>query len=69
MRERCVPFAKVERRADGTIVTIADALYAAGAITGPFVRRLRLAPSAAPNQLLRAPDTPQAEDQHGAERR
>jgi inner membrane protein len=64
-----LPFATVEHRLDGTIVTIADARYSNGATPGRFVRTLRLPPAVAPNQLQRAPDSPQADDQHGAERR
>jgi len=64
-----LPFATVEHRIDGTIVTIADARYSNGATPGRFVRTLRLPPALAPNQLQRAPDSPQPDDQHGAERR
>jgi inner membrane protein len=64
-----LPFATVEHRSDGTIVTIADARYSNGATPGRFVRTLRLPPAVAPNQLQRAPDSPQPDDQHGAERR
>ena len=64
-----LPFATVERRIDGTTVTIADARYSDGATPGRFVRTLRLPPAAAPNQAQRALDGPQADDQHGAERR
>ena len=64
-----LPFATVEHRSDGTIVTIADARYSNGATAGRFVRTLRLPPAVAPNQLQRAPDSPQPDDQHGAERR
>jgi inner membrane protein len=53
-----LPFATVERRIDGTIVTIADARYARGVTAGRFVRRVRLPPVAAPNQVQRAPDAP-----------
>jgi inner membrane protein len=63
-----LPFAKVERRRDGTIVTIADARYARGAAAGQFVRTVRLPPGAA-EQPQRTSDRPQADDQHGAERR
>jgi inner membrane protein len=64
-----LPFATVEHRVDGTIVTIADARYSDGATPGRFVRTLRLPPAVAPNQLQRPPDSPQPDDQHGAERR
>ncbi|HYY83870.1 MAG TPA: metal-dependent hydrolase [Beijerinckiaceae bacterium] len=64
-----LPFATVEHRVDGTIVTIADARYSNGATPGRFVRTLRLPPAVAPNQLQRAPDSPQPDKQHGAERR
>jgi inner membrane protein len=64
-----LPFATVERRADGRIVTIADARYSNGAAAGQFMRTLRLPPLPAPNQVQRAPDRPQADDQQGAERR
>jgi inner membrane protein len=64
-----LPFATVEHRVDGTIVTIADARYSNGATPGRFVRTLRLPPAVAPNQLQRAPDSPQPDNQHGAERR
>lgn len=64
-----LPFAKVERRADGTFVTIADARYTDGEMTGPFVRTLRLPRGAVPDQAQRSPDSPRPDDQHGAERR
>ncbi len=64
-----LPFATVERRSDGTIVTIADARYAKAVTAGRFMRRLRLPPEVAPDQSQRAPDGPQAAEQHGAERR
>jgi inner membrane protein len=64
-----LPFATVEHRLDGTIVTIADARYSNGATPGRFVRTLRLPPAVAPDQLQRAPDSPQPDNQHGAERR
>jgi inner membrane protein len=64
-----LPFATVEHRSDGTIVTIADARYSNGATAGRFVRTLRLPPAVAPNQLQRAPDSPQPDNQHGAQRR
>lgn len=64
-----LPFATVERRIDGTIVIIADARYSNGVTAGRFVRTLRLPPTIAPKQMQRAPDGPQAEDEHGAERR
>jgi inner membrane protein len=37
-----LPFATVERRTDGTYVTIADARYSKGTAAGQFVRKLRL---------------------------
>ncbi len=63
------PFATIERRADGTVVTISDARYASGATAGRFVRTVRLPPGAPARQLQRAPDGPEAEDQHEAEHR
>ena len=45
-----LPFAKVERRPDGTTVTIADARYSDGGMRGTFVRTLHLPPAAAPQQ-------------------
>lgn len=53
-----LPFAKVERRPDATIVTIADARYASGATAGRFVRTSRLPPGAAVHQSQRAPGRP-----------
>ena len=64
-----LPFATVERRPDGTIVTIKDARYSNGAAAGQFVRTLRLPPSAAANQVQGTVNRPQADDQHGTERR
>ena len=64
-----LPFATIERRSDGTFVTIADARYSDGATPGRFVRRLRLPPDAAPQPTPRAPAAPSADDRHGAERR
>ena len=64
-----LPFAKVEHRPDGTIVTIADARYADGGMRGNFVRTLRLPLRAAADEVQRAPKSPKAHDQHGAERR
>jgi inner membrane protein len=64
-----LPFATIERRSDGTFVTIADARYSRGATAGRFVRTLRLPPLVAPDQPQRAPDRPQADDQDRAERR
>ena len=63
-----LPYATIERRADGTIVTLADARYADGGMTGTFVRSVSLPPDAAPDQAQRPPDGPQPEDQHDAER-
>ena len=53
-----LPFATVERRADGTFVTIDDARYSHGAAAGRFVQTLRLPPVDAPDQSQRAPDGP-----------
>lgn len=53
-----LPFAKVERRADETIVTISDARYARGAAAGRFVRSIRLPASPLRDQPDRAPDRP-----------
>jgi len=64
-----LPFAEIERRADGTVVTIADARYGKSAAAGRFTRTLRLPPSPLPDQTERPADRPQAEQQHGAERR
>jgi inner membrane protein len=64
-----LPFAKVERRTEGTIVTIGDARYSNGAAAGQFMRRLRLPPRAAPDQPERAADRRQIDDQLGTERR
>jgi inner membrane protein len=64
-----LPFATIDRRADGTIVTIADARYAKGAAAGQFTRRLRLPRGVAADQPQGTADSPEAEDQHGAERR
>jgi inner membrane protein len=64
-----LPFASVERRADGTIVTISDARYAKGAAAGQFMRRLRLPPAVVADQPQGAANSPQAEDQHSTERR
>jgi inner membrane protein len=64
-----LPFAKVERRADGTIVTIGDARYSKGAAAGQFTRTLRLPTGAALDQAQRAPDRPGSDEQHGAKRR
>jgi len=64
-----LPFAKIERRPDGTIVTIADARYSRGAAAGQFTRTLRLPPLAVPDEAQRSPDGPQPQDQHGAKRR
>jgi inner membrane protein len=64
-----LPFASVERRADGTIVTISDARYAKGAAAGQFMRRLRLPPAVVADQPQGEARSPQAEGQHGTERR
>lgn len=53
-----LPFATVERRADATIVTIADARYADGLTAGTFVRTLRLPAGAGASESQRAPDRP-----------
>ena len=50
-----LPFATVERHADGTIVTVDDARYSRGATTGRFARTVRLRPVAAPNGLTTRP--------------
>lgn len=57
-----LPFAKIERRPDGTTVTITDARYSNGAAGGQFVRTLRLPAGAAPDQLQRSPYRPQSGD-------
>jgi inner membrane protein len=49
-----LPFATVERRADGTLVTIADARYANGATRGRFVQTVRLPTRSAANEPQRA---------------
>jgi inner membrane protein len=64
-----LPFATIQRRPDGTIVTIADARYSRGAAAGQFSRTVRLTPIAEPNQVQRAPDGPNADDQQAAKRR
>jgi inner membrane protein len=53
-----LPFATVERRPDGTIVTIGDARYSRGAAAGQFTRTVRLPLLPAPNQPQRPPDSP-----------
>jgi inner membrane protein len=53
-----LPFAKVERRANGTFVTIADARYSRGATAGQFVRTLRLPTRAGLEQSKRASRSP-----------
>jgi inner membrane protein len=53
-----LPFAKIERRPDGTIVTIGDARYSSGAAAGQFTRTLRLPLSPLPNQPQRSPGRP-----------
>lgn len=63
-----LPMAQIERQPGGTIVTITDARYSDGGMTGAFVRRIRLTP-AAPDEGQRAGDRPDAQRQHGAERR
>lgn len=64
-----LPFATIEHRADGRIVTISDARYADGGMRGTFVRTLRLPSGTAPDQAQGASDRPQADDQHRAQRR
>ena len=64
-----LPFAKVEQRADGTLLTIADARYSNGAAAGQFMRTLRLPPPTAPEQSKRTADGPETGDQQDAERR
>ncbi len=53
-----LPFANIERRADGMIVTVADARYARGAAAGRFVRRVQLPPGAGGDQPQRAGGSP-----------
>jgi inner membrane protein len=53
-----LPFARVERRADGTFVTIGDARYSNGAAAGQFMRTLRLPARVAPDQSKRTVDGP-----------
>lgn len=50
-----LPYAKIERRADGTIVTIADARYSKGMAAGRFMRTIRLPARPVPDQVQRAP--------------
>jgi inner membrane protein len=64
-----LPFATIERRADGTIVTIGDARYAKGAAAGQFMRRLRLPSARAADQSQGIANSPQTKDQHDAEGR
>jgi inner membrane protein len=45
-----LPFATVEPRPDGTVVTIGDARYARGSAAGRFMRSIRLPAGAAPDQ-------------------
>lgn len=45
-----LPFATVDRRPDGTFVTIADARYSSGAAAGRFSRSVRLPPERRPEQ-------------------
>jgi inner membrane protein len=63
-----LPFARIERSAQGTTVTISDARYSDGGMTGAFVRTLRLPPVAAPDQVERPSNGRQAQDQHDAQR-
>ena len=53
-----LPFATVERRPDGTTVTVDDARYSTGAAAGRFARTLRLPPEVNVDQSQRAPDGP-----------
>jgi inner membrane protein len=64
-----LPFATIERRTDGSFVTIGDARYARGAAAGQFIRTLRLAPALPADQPQGTAQSPQTQDQHGAERR
>jgi inner membrane protein len=64
-----LPFAKVEQRADDTLVTIADARYSNGAAAGQFRRTLRLPARAAPDQAKRTANGPKTGYQQGAESR
>jgi inner membrane protein len=50
-----LPFARVERRSDGTLVTLSDARYSQGAAAGQFTRTLRLPPGAAADAPPGAP--------------
>ncbi|ESR23742.1 hypothetical protein N177_2972 [Lutibaculum baratangense AMV1] len=63
-----LPFATIERRADGTYVTIDDARYSNGPAAGRFARTLRLPPALVPDEAQGAPDGPEADDQHEAQR-
>lgn len=53
-----LPFAKIERRPNGTFITIADARYSKGAAAGQFKRTLRLFARAASDQSKRPADRP-----------
>lgn len=53
-----LPFARIEQGVDGTTVTIADARYTDGAMTGPFVRTTRLSPDLFPAETDRTADRP-----------
>ena len=53
-----LPFAKVERRAEGTFVTISDARYNKGAAAGRFIRTLRLPARIPSEQSKRTASTP-----------
>jgi inner membrane protein len=63
-----LPFAKVERRPEGTIVTIGDARYSKGAVAGQFIRRLRLPPRPAPDPSGRAAERPKTNGPQDAKR-
>lgn len=53
-----LPFAKVERKADGTTITIADARYTDSEMTGRFVQTIRLSPEPSAAQADRTADRP-----------
>lgn len=53
-----LPFAKIERREDATIVSITDARYSTGMAAGRFVRTVRLPPSVPLNQPDRSNTAP-----------
>ncbi len=53
-----LPFAKVERKSEATIVTIADARYADRTMAGPFVQTVQLASNIGAKQSQRPPNGP-----------